>query len=1020
MHELLSLRDRVRRARRRLGEVAVWRVRETRGLGPWIFDGAPIAVGAGWPEARGVHRLTGGAFDVPADWPLVEARLALDAGGESLLAIDYDGASRVLLGLDVNHDEFAVETPRGTLDIEAVARSPFGQWVADPKLRRAELRRIEPDLIAFERTARLAIDLAQALGEHEAAPLIIERVEDALARLDFPTLTADVAGRPSPFAHGYGGRDLEPPTWPTVPLSAEARASIPPALAGLRSELKALQARFPPVGKIALVGHAHLDTAWLWPIEETRRKARRTFATAADLLKRHPDFRFAQSFAEYYRYLEDDDPALLDQVRPLVADGRWAPAGGLWVEPDINMPCGESLVRQALYGQLYFQRAFGARHTAAWLPDTFGFSPALPQILEGAGLTSLFTIKLGWSETNRFPHTRFWWEGIDGSRVLVQQFNTPEDTYNGLADPASLLRAWRTHSDKALAPEVLQPIGYGDGGGGPTAEMIAAAEAMADFPLLPATRFATPEDYFRAAHDEAMAAPPAVWVGELYLEYHRGVLTAQGRTKRAHRRAERDLIAAEVVGGLAAVLGGDEPASLEPLWRTLMVNQFHDILPGSSIGDVYVRTERELGEVIAAAGTAAEAAMADIAGRVAGEGAPGLLVVNPDLNARPVRLESAEPLLGGQAAEEGFVLASAARVPPLGVLTGRPAPAGGVRVDARRLENDQLRVELADDGTLARVFDKRVEREALAGRGNQIWAYHDQSRDYDAWDLEGDYERRGEEMMAEAIEVVEAGPQRGALRITRRIRNSTIVQSVRLWANSARIDFSTRFDWRDRRILIKARFPLAVRAERATFECAFGVHHRPTHANTSWDAARFEVACHRFIELSEPGYGVALLNDGRYGCHARGGELGLSLLRSPILPDPMADEGVQSLRYALLPHAGDWIAGGVLAEAEDLNRPLFHRRLDRAADGERTLLEVDGRNLALGALKPAEDGEGLILRVLRVRRRSRPDRYYPARWLARRRRGEPARRSAAGVGPVDRAVPDPIVPPRQDLTGFRI
>jgi alpha-mannosidase len=452
-------------------------------------------------------------------------------------------------------------------------------------------------------------------------------------------------------------------------------------------------------------------------------------------------------------------------------------------------------------------------------------------------------------------------------------------------------------------------------------------------------------------------------VGELYLEYHRGVLTSQGRTKRLNRRAERDLAAAEVLAGLAALAGGAQPASLEPLWRTLMVNQFHDILPGSSIGDVYARTERELAEVAAAADDAARGALAEIATWAGGEGLPGLLIVNPDLNARPVRLESADPLPGGQAAEAGFVLVSAATVSPLGILTGRPAPAAGVKVDGRSLENDVLRVEFGDDGTLARVFDKRVGREVLAGRGNQIWAYHDQSRDYDAWDIEGDYQRRGEEIEAGDIEIVEAGPQRGALRITRRVKNSTLVQSVRLWANSARIDFATRFDWRDRRILIKARFPLAVRAEAATFECAFGVHHRPTHANTSWDAARFEVACHRFVDLSEPGYGVALLNDGRYGCHARGSELGLSLLRSPILPDVMADEGVQDITYALLPHADDWIAGGVLAEAEDLNRPLFHRPLDRAADGEHAGLKARGPNLALAALKPAEDGGGLILRV---------------------------------------------------------
>ena len=544
----------------------------------------------------------------------------------------------------------------------------------------------------------------------------------------------------------------------------------------------------------------------------------------------------------------------------------------------------------------------------------------------------------------------------------MQQFNRPEDTYNGLVDPASLLRAWRNHTDRRWASEVLQPIGYGDGGGGVTAEMIAAQKVLADFPHLPATRFVSPEAYFEKAEAEARDAPLSTWVGELYLEYHRGVLTSQGRTKRLHRQAERGLIAAEALAGIAAILGGEQPASLADRWRTLMINQFHDILPGSSITEVYVRTERELAEVVAAADRASEAAMSDIADKLAGPGEDGLLIVNPDLNARPVRLESAEPIPGGQAAEKGYVLASPAIVPGLGALTGRIPREATVTAEARRLENRFLRVEFADDGTLARVYDKRAEREVLDGRGNQIWAYRDQPRDYDAWDTEGDYQRSGQELTAASIEIAEAGGQRGSLRITRKIGASTIVQSVRLWANSPRIDFHTRFDWHDRRIMLKARFPLAVRAEAATFECAFGVHHRPTHSNTSWDAAKFEVAAHRFVDLSEPGYGAALLNDGRYGCHARGNELGLSLLKSPILPDRLADEGAQSLTYSLLPHAGDWIAGGVLAEAEDLNRPLFHAPI-RARDAEHRFLKVNGDKLALGALKPAEDGDGLILRV---------------------------------------------------------
>ncbi|HEX3916878.1 MAG TPA: glycoside hydrolase family 38 C-terminal domain-containing protein, partial [Caulobacteraceae bacterium] len=606
------------------------------------------------------------------------------------------------------------------------------------------------------------------------------------------------------------------------------------AAAWLAAELRALQVRYPPQGAVALVGHAHIDTAWLWPIEETYRKVRRTFSTAADLLRRHPGFTYAQSFAEYYRQLEDDDPALLEAIKAAVAEGRWEPVGGLWVEPDINMPCGESLTRQALYGQLYFERTFGRRHTAAWLPDTFGFSPGLPQILKGAGLTALFTVKIGWSDTNRFPHSRFWWEGIDGTRVLVQHMIHSEDNYNGRVDPRSLLRVWRNNTDKRHAAEVLLPVGFGDGGGGPTHDLIANQAALADFPLVPRTRFTTAHDYFAGAAAEAAQADVPAWVGELYLEFHRGVLTSQARTKRLHRQAERDLVAAEVLASAVCLLGGPAPASLEPHWRTLMINQFHDILPGSSIAEVYARTEPELAGVVAAAAAASDAAMADLAARLGGDGEAALLVVNPDASPRPLRLASPDPIPGGQPAEEGYVLASDAVVPPLSAVVATPAPAAsGVTVEARALENRFLRVEFGDDGALTRVFDKRRGREALAGRGNQIWAYPDQPRVYDAWDIEDDYRRAGQELAAASIEIAEPGGQRGALRIVRRVGDGAINQSVRLWANSARIDFATRLDWRDRRLMLKARFPLAVRAGQATYECAFGVQQRPTHRNTS-------------------------------------------------------------------------------------------------------------------------------------------------------------------------------------------
>jgi alpha-mannosidase len=962
VHRLLSFTQQLARGRRRLGEIVAWRVRATVPVGGWTFDGAAIEVGQAWPDRGGVRRLAAARFEVPADWPLTETRLALDAGGESLLTLGYDD-HRLQLGLDVNHTEFPLDAPAASLEIEAVAKGPFGTPIRDARLKRAELIRIEPAVDDFARRAGLALDLAAEIEGHELAEALIELAEAAMARVRLPTRTLDVVGRESRYALGFN-RDPDGNPYAPTPLTEAARASIAEADAWLAAELRKLQARFPPTGAVALVGHAHIDTAWLWPIEETRRKVRRTFSTAADLLRRNPDFRFAQSFAEYYRQLEDDDPQLLEAIKAEVAAGRWEPVGGLWVEPDINMPAGESLVRQALYGQLYFERTFGARHSAAWLPDTFGFSPALPQILKGAGLTTLFTVKIGWSETNTFPHSRFWWEGIDGSRVLVQHMIHPEDNYNGMVAPRSLLRLWRNNADKAVTPEVILPVGYGDGGGGPTAEMIATQAALADFPYLPKTRFARVHDYYGGALKEAEAAGEAVpsWLGELYLEYHRGVLTSQGRTKRLHRQAEQALVGAELLASAAHLLGGEAPASLEPLWRTLMINQFHDILPGSSITDVYARTEGELAGVVAEAGEVARASMAALAARLGGDGGEALLIVNPDAAARPIRLVSDEPIPGGQPAEEGYVLASAEEAPPLAAIIGRPPPAMSARARRRTLENDFVRLELAADGTIAQLYDKRCDREALDGPGNQIWAYHDQPRVYDAWDIEGDYRRTGEPVLADAVEVVETGGQRGALKVVRRFGASTIVQSVRLWANSARIDFATRVDWRDRRVLLKARFPIAVRADHATFECAFGVHTRPTHRNTSWDAAKFEVAAHRFADLSEPGFGVALINDGRYGHDVLGNELSLSLLRAPTAPDRLADEGEQAFTYALLPHAGAWWEADVLAEAEDLNRPLYHHPA-RGPHATMPLVTVTGPRVGLGALKPAEDGDGLILRV---------------------------------------------------------
>jgi alpha-mannosidase len=962
----LTDQQRTDRLRKRITELELWTVRARAPLDQWTFNEAALPPGAPWPTREGVAVFAHGEAEVPAEWPLEHARLDIDLGGEGLVRIAYASGDSAF-GLDPNHQRFPLKERRFAVRAECVARLPFGVPNREARLVRAGLAWIDAELADFALLLALVADTAEALGGHEAVSPMLSAAEEALARLDWPSASAAYVARFAPGAEALRIWQL-PPDLDTAPagLGEAARASVSAAARFLAERLRRIRDRYPQTGALALTGHAHIDLAWLWPLEETRRKANRTFHTMLGLMDRHPEFRFNQSTAQLYDYVETDDPALFAHIREKAAAGQWEPVGAMWVEPDTNMPTGEALVRQLLYGQRYFETTFGRRHTVCWLPDCFGFSPALPQLLRQAGVTSFFTIKVNWSETNVMPHDLFWWEGLDGSRVLAHTFNNPVGGYNAEIGPRAVLETWRNYRGKHRYPESLLAFGYGDGGGGPTEEMLARQRLLADFPVVPALRPVLVEDWFAGVR-EAVGDDPElpVWVGEIYLELHRGTLTTQGRTKFLHRRAERALIAAETLASMAALLGEPAGPSLEDQWRVLLRNQFHDILPGSSIREVYELAEAELGAVVAEGERIAGDRLAAIAARVVPPGdRPGVLVLNPDLSPRPLRLASTEPLPGGQAVAGGSVLAGARPVPGLTarvVLDDGPPP--GLGVGERHLENAALRVEIGDDGTLARILDKRAGREVLAGRGNQIWAYVDKPRNWDAWDIEEGYARQGEEVAAHAIEVVERGPHRAALRVARRFRDSTIVQTLRLWANSARLDIATDIDWHERRILLKARFPLAVRSDHATFECAHGVIRRPTHANTSWEEARFEVVAHRFADLSEHGYGVALLNDGKYGHHALGSELGLSLLRAPVYPDPLTDEGRQSFTYALHPHPGDWVSGGVLAEAEDLNRPLFCRPVTAGREAAWTAVGIEGMTLGLSGFKTAEDGGRLVLRA---------------------------------------------------------
>ena len=948
-----------------MDELEKWRECAWCDLTGWLFDGEPIALGARWPRSDGTLRLELPRARVPDGWPLAATRLEIAPGGESLLRIDY-GDTTEAFGVDPWHQRFPLKRREFRLELESEARLPFGRHNPEPSLETARLSRADLELERLLRGLRLVTAAGSTLVGDEAV-LLLAAAERVLEHLAWPTETDSYLRR----ALG----PARPPSSATQPLPQPVRDSIRAARALLDEELARQRLLHPPRGRLALAGHGHVDLAWLWPLEETRRKIQRTFHTAAGLLERYPEMTFTQSSAELYELAREVDPALFVRVRELVAEGCWEPVGGMWVEPDLNMTAGESIVRQILLGQRWFERELGRRHRVAWLPDCFGFSPGLPQLLLGAGMDAFFTTKLTWSETNRFPYDLYWWEGLDGSRVLAHSFDndalSPSEAlggYNGDPSPNALLSVWCNFRGRFVHPESLFTIGYGDGGGGPSADMVEDVRELAGFPALPEAAFSRVDAFFGRLRQSAEAASLPVWVGELYLELHRGTLTTQGRTKRLHRRAERDLVAAEVAGSLAELLGASRPdVDLGRAWRLLLRNQFHDILPGSSIGEVYVRADEELAAVVDAAGRATRDALERVAAAIAPPGDhPAALVVNPDLAARPLRLVLSEPLPGAQAVADGWAFTGPTPVAGLEgvVLIGADEPAAGAVAEGRFLENPFLRVELDADGRLASVFDRRAGREVLDGQGNQLWVYVDKPRNWDAWDVDADYAQQCEPLgQPESVEVTERGPHRASIRLRWRHRASTITQSLRLWRNSPRLEFATELDWHDRRLLLKARFPLAVRSASATFETAFGVVERSTHRNTSWDQARFEVAGHRFADLSEPGYGVALLNDGRYGHHAVGNELGLSLLRSPVQPDPRADEGPHEFTYALLPHSGRWLEGGVLMEAEDLNRPLLQVACRAGGPLRWQPLAVEGLPLGLAALKPAEDGAGLVLRL---------------------------------------------------------
>ncbi len=822
----------------------------------------------------------------------------------------------------------------------------------------------------FLATARVALGVAEELGENDPARgLLLNALDAAFNVLDT-----------------------------RAPLGENFYASVAEAHAVLR---EGIAEAGPPLNvRIVATGHAHIDVAWLWTLGQTRRKAERTFSTVLRLMEQFPDYHYTQSQPQLYDFIRQDQPQIFEAIKRRVAEGRWEPTGGMWVEADCNISGPESLARQFLLGRTFFRRHFGpdAETPILWLPDVFGYAWNLPQLIKEAGLKYFMTTKIGWNQYNRLPYDSFWWQGLDGTRVLTHFICTPGgsghwvSTYNGDASPHQIIGTWRTFQQKEHYQELLTSFGFGDGGGGPTREMLENLREMAAFPATPQVRQASAGEFFRKMEEEAGDRLP-VWNGELYLEYHRGTYTTQSRNKRANRKSEFLLHDAEFLAAVAAALTGyTYPTdTLRKAWEIVCLNQFHDIIPGSSIGPVYVESQQQYAQVRDMAKAVCDEALAALAAHFGGD----LLLVNPtshprdDLAFWPGRLAAGHHLrradgtpVPTQAADGGTWIAAGELPPysftPLYIAEGEPPELEtGISVAPDHLENAHLRVEFNAAGDITRIYDKAHHREVLpeGAIANQLQAFEDRPLSFDAWDVDIFFEdKMWTADPATSVRVVESGPLRATLEMRRRLLRSDIVQRITLIHNSPRLDFDTTVDWRERSILLKAAFPVEILAPTATYEIQWGNVERPTHRNTSWDWARFEVAAQKWVDLSEGDYGVSLLNDCKYGHDIHDNVLRISLLRGPTMPDPTADLGEHHFTYSLLPHAGRWGAETVAA-AYALNDPILvaEGRGDPATGHvAQPLLAVDRDNVIIETVKQAEDGRGLIVRLYEYRRQRGP------------------------------------------------
>ena len=688
------------------------------------------------------------------------------------------------------------------------------------------------------------------------------------------------------------------------------------------------------------VGHTHIDVAWLWTVAQTREKVARSFSTVLKLMEEYPEYIFMSSQPQLYKFLKEDHPKVYEKVKEKVIEGVWEPEGAMWLEADCNVTSGESLIRQILHGKRFFKEEFNVDNEILWLPDVFGYSAALPQILKKSDVNYFMTTKISWNQINKMPYDTFMWKGIDGTEILTHFITTtyPDQdpfketmtTYCGNIHPGSIMGAWNRYQQKNINNDVLVAFGFGDGGGGATYEMLENGKRLSKgIPGAPKVKIGKAKDYFKKLEETVKDNNKLPkWVGELYLEYHRGTYTSMGRNN-----------------SMAMLLGKNYPlADLNAAWETILLNQFHDILPGSSIKEVYDVTKEEYKDLIEKGNNFVGSALDNITSEINLK-ERSVVVFNslgferddiatfdvPEDIENPAVLDGEEEIICQRIDDGEKAIFFAKGIPANGyksfkIIESTNKEVENVSLSEKEAENDFLRIKFNEEGNIVSLFDKRAEREVLkeGTLGNRLQAFEDKPMEYSNWDIDIYYkEKMWNVDDVQNIEVVEEGPVRSTLRIERKFLESTIVQNIYVYKDLDRIDFNSYVDWKEHEILLKTSFPIDLNATEATYEIQYGNVKRPTHSNTSWDEARFEVCGQKWADLSEGDFGVSLLNNCKYGHDIQDGDMRLTLLKSGTHPWTETDQEEHFFTYSIYPHMGTWKEAHTVQKAYELNQPLY-------------------------------------------------------------------------------------------------